>query len=353
MIVSDLPRTMETAALAGLDAVPDPAWREIDIGRWQGLTRDEVVERYPEESAAWSSGEPIAMGGGESWPGFSARVERALDALVESTPHGSRVLVVTHGGNVHAVMGNRLGFGPGARPWPLERVRNASITQTVVAGDRFHLQTYNDARHAGSLPDGAGTLMLVRHAETEANRSGQWHGRTDGPLSDHGRVQAAAAASALPPASRILSSPLERTRTTAAAYAARLGLEVQLESDLIEIDFGTWEGLTTSEIQERFADEWHRVFEEGRDDPRGGSGETFEAAGSRMQAVVERVAEVVGAERAALFTHGGAIWTLAGRVLGLRWPEQRLLDIPGNTSITHVQRIDGRLRLVDYNLSAT
>ena len=49
MLASDLPRAMETAAVAGFDPSPDRRWREIDTGHWEGLTRDEVNRRFSDE----------------------------------------------------------------------------------------------------------------------------------------------------------------------------------------------------------------------------------------------------------------------------------------------------------------
>ena len=56
VVSSDLVRTMETADLAGLDPEPDAGFREMDIGAWEGLTRDEVRERFPDELARMDEG---------------------------------------------------------------------------------------------------------------------------------------------------------------------------------------------------------------------------------------------------------------------------------------------------------
>ena len=88
VLASDLARTLQTAELAGLNATPDPAWREIDIGRWQGLTRAEVHELFPDESIALREGKPVRMGGAESWDDFSARVAIAARPDGPHTPPG-------------------------------------------------------------------------------------------------------------------------------------------------------------------------------------------------------------------------------------------------------------------------
>ncbi|HAX81561.1 MAG TPA: hypothetical protein DCY40_03200 [Actinobacteria bacterium] len=350
MLSSDLPRTLQTAELAGLDATPDPLWREIDIGRWQGLTREEVHRLYPEESAALREGRPVQMGGGESWDEFAARVAVALAELIHRTPPGSRVLVLTHGGSVHSVVGSGLQVAGRGRTWPLERVRNASVTEVIASHELFHLHSYNDARHALPEPSAPDTVALVRHGETVANLEGRWHGTTDGPLSDHGTYQVQRFAESHNGATRVFASPLERARRTAEAYARHHRLTACLEPALVEFDFAAWEGMTTSEIEHTFAAEWGAVFEGGADLPRGGTGETFAGTGLRLARAVGGLVESNPGERLALFSHGGSIWALAARVVGLAWPRYRSLGLPTNTSLTRVQLTSAGMRLVDYNL---
>jgi probable phosphoglycerate mutase len=355
VLSSDLRRTMQTAELAGLEPMADSSWREMDIGAWEGLSRTEVQERFPDEIARWRSGDrDLAMGGGESWVEFGRRVEGALERLVSETPAGSRVLVMAHGGVIHAVLSQRLGFR-GKRPWPISRILNAAVTEVVADEDEFHLEVLNDARHTsvvtGNEEDNGMPVALIRHGETQANVEGRWHGRTDGPLTDHGLNQGAELATRFNGITRIFSSPLERTRRTAAAFAEPFDLAVDLAEGLIEIDFGTWEGLTTSEIAERYPAEWDRVFSDGLDLPRGDTGETFAEAGERMESQIRKLAEENPTHRLGLFTHGGAIWALASRVMGIGWEGWRKMSIPGNTSVTHVRFEGGAPVLMDYNLS--
>jgi broad specificity phosphatase PhoE len=295
-------------------------------------------------------GRPVRMGGGESWDEFSERVAVALRDLIARTPAGSRVLVITHGGSVHSVVGSGLQFSGRGRTWPLERVRNASVTDVVVTIDRFHLHSYNDARHALPDPLEADTVSLVRHGETVANVEGRWHGLTDGPLTDQGFAQIDRFARSHDGATRVFASPLERARRTAEAFSRRHGLVACLEPNLVEIDFAAWEGLTTSEIEERYPAEWHAVFEEGKDLPRGGTGETFAGAGRRMERLASSLRADEPDQHLALFSHGGAIWALAARVIGLEWPRFRSLGLPTNLSLTRVQFSPDGPRLVDYNL---
>jgi probable phosphoglycerate mutase len=356
VVSSDLNRTMQTASLAGLDPTEDAAWREMDIGAWEGLSRAEVHERFPHEIARLQAGDrDVRMGGGESWTEFGARIAGAIDELIARIPAGSRVLVMAHGGVIHAALSERLGFKRGQR-WPIARILNTAITEVVASEGEFHLQVFNDARHApvvtGNEEDAGIPIALVRHGESEANVAGEWHGRTDGPLTARGKQQGADLAARYNGITRVFASPLQRTRETAAAFAAPFDLEVDIAEGLIEIDFGAWEGLTTSEIGDQFPFEWHRVFTDCVDLPRGGSGETFAEAGVRVESQIRGLTDEHPTDRLALFTHGGAIWAFATRIIGLGWKDWRALAIPGNTSLTHVRFEGGAPVLMDYNLPA-
>lgn len=348
VIASDLPRAIETAEIAGFDAKPDPAWREIDIGAWEGLTRDEVHDRFPDEIAAVRSGQPVKMGGGESWHDLGERINNTFGALVEEAPEDARILVISHGGVVHSVIAGQMRFRDRRAPWPIDRIRNTAITELSVEDDSFRLASFNDRTH---FEDGdAIGIALIRHAESEANAAGRWHGVTDGPLTRLGRSQAEGLGRRYSGVTRVYSSPLERARATAAAFAGVHGLPVEVLDELIEVDFGAWEGLTPHEIAERHPEDWARVFESGEDIPRGGTGDTFEAVGLRLAGVIERMDTSHPGERVALFSHGGAIWSLAARVLGLTWSYWRNLAMPSNTSVSHFRVESGRQLLVDYNV---
>lgn len=107
-------------------------------------------------------------------------------------------------------------------------------------------------------------LFLVRHGEVDANRSYRYLGRRDDALNDIGRGQADALAAALSGLTidSVVSSPLRRAGETAQGVADRLGLKVETDPRLVELDFGDWDGLsrtevvTSSEEDRRFLEAW-------------------------------------------------------------------------------------------------
>jgi probable phosphoglycerate mutase len=101
---SDLRRASETARVVGdrlgLPVVERPDLREIDVGSWSGLTRDEVRERFPEGFARWLDGE---IGhDGETREQLTTRVVAAIERIA-AEQDGGTVLVVTHGGAIRAL----------------------------------------------------------------------------------------------------------------------------------------------------------------------------------------------------------------------------------------------------------
>lgn len=353
VISSDLLRARSTAALAGVGAAADPAWREVDIGRWEGLTRDEVFRRYPDEIAALGRGEAVELGGGESWREFGERIDGALERLIGSLDPGSRALVVAHGGVIQSVVSGHLGFRSRRRPWPIEHLHNTSLTVLRIEEWGRQLATYNDASHLHLAPPaGAGTVVaLIRHGETIANVEGRWAGSTDVPLTEMGRRQADDLPSRHDGAHHVYCSPLMRARHTAEAYAAAHRLPVTVREDLTEIHFGDWENLTSEEIAARYPGEWASVYVEGNDHPRGGTGETAAAAAARLRSAIGDIAADHPGRRVAVVSHGGVIRAFVGGLLGVGHRDRHRLLLPANTSVSHV-RVGEDLVLVDYNLGA-
>ena len=152
---------------------------------------------------------------------------------------------------------------------------------------------------------GAREIVLVRHAETEWTLDGRHTGRTDIPLTDRGRAAAAELPDRLGGWSfaLVLVSPSLRARET--CDLAGLGADARERPDLLEWDYGDYEGLTTPEIWVQRPD-W-RLW---RDGCPGGEGAAD--VGARADRVIEEI--LASHARVAAFSHGHML-----RVLGARW----------------------------------
>ena len=143
-------------------------------------------------------------------------------------------------------------------------------------------------------------LLLVRHGETDWNRDHRVQGQTDTPLNATGLAQAHVLATSLSSLllDAVYSSDLARARDTAAPVAATHGLSVEVDVDLREKNFGTWEGLTDAEIQERFPHAARGTW---------GDGETTEQVAERAVRAVERIQALHRSGIVLVVSHGGPL----------------------------------------------
>jgi broad specificity phosphatase PhoE len=150
------------------------------------------------------------------------------------------------------------------------------------------------------------TILLARHGETDWNREGRFQGHADPPLNDKGHAQAAelSATLAREEVVAVYSSPLRRAMETAEVIAAAHGLEPIAVAALREVDVGSWEGLTRSEVEQRFPDQYARWLEGGQGWE---DGETYEQMGKRVVAALLELAASHNGERILAVTHGGPI----------------------------------------------
>ncbi len=184
--------------------------------------------------------------------------------------------------------------------------------------------------------------MLLRHGETEWSRSGQHTGRTDLALTPRGEEVAVAAGRLLDGYDFVLtlSSPLERARRT----AELAGLQPELDDDLLEWDYGAYEGRTTKEIRADLGYDW-AVFEHGVV-PGRTPGETVEEVAARASRVLLRAAPVLQSRDVLLFGHGHALRILAAVFLREqpRFAAKLLLDA-GSVSVLEYEREQPAVRL--------
>jgi ribonuclease H / adenosylcobalamin/alpha-ribazole phosphatase len=158
--------------------------------------------------------------------------------------------------------------------------------------------------------------LLLRHGQTPLSAERRFAGRGDVPLTDTGRRQAAAAAARL--AARggidaIVSSPLRRARRTAEAVAAATGAPMMVDDDLVEADFGKWEGLSFAEASTQSPDEMTAWLASADAAPPGG--ESFAAAARRVLGALDRLLAAYPDRTLVLVSHVTPIKTLLCRAL--------------------------------------
>ncbi len=184
-------------------------------------------------------------------------------------------------------------------------------------------------------------LLLLRHAETRANRRGLWHGSSDGPLTFRGRRQlkktVRRVARVTPPAA-IYTSPAGRCLRLAEAAAEATDAELTVVDELREQAIGDWEGLSFSQLAKE-----HALVERTTADPHFAppGGESLRDVADRIVPALRRLHDQHDPEERVLAVgHGVAFGIALGELLEedpTRWADYRL----ANCSLTELLLIPG------------
>jgi broad specificity phosphatase PhoE len=352
IVSSDMERALETARAVDLPFEVDPAWREMDLGEWEGLPFVEVAERFPEELAALQRGDPVQIGRtGESIPAFTERVSEAIDRLVQRMDGEGRVLVSAHGGVIERAVAIALGIR-GSVAFA-GRVTNTSLTTISIRNNARRIVRYNDATHlgplsgwaAGKLAEGRTVVALIRHGRTVANDIGVWQGHSDAGLDDEGRQQAENLAAWYGEFDVLYASPLGRAVQTAEPLGS-----ARIVHDLKELGMGEWEGRTREEIRAGWPELWAAIYEHGEDVPRGENGETWSGMVDRVEKAIVEIVDRHPGRLVGVVSHGAAIRGVCSSVLSLDHGRRRALAPPDNASVSHIVFDEYGPVLADYNI---
>jgi broad specificity phosphatase PhoE len=209
-------------------------------------------------------------------------------------------------------------------------------------------------------------LILVRHAQSAANRDGVGLGRADSPLTDLGERQAAALGAALASQriDRIIASPLQRARSTAKAIATAQPsskprpLTVDVDDRLVEMDVGELDGLAWPVVQERYGGFVKRWLSDDASETKMPGGESLAEVARRAWPSIESLIKPAAGDRnevtdledncIAVVSHNFVLRTLVCRVLELQLNRWRNFELDLASRST-VERVRGRPVLVDLN----
>jgi ribonuclease H / adenosylcobalamin/alpha-ribazole phosphatase len=154
-------------------------------------------------------------------------------------------------------------------------------------------------------------FLLLRHGQTELSVERRYSGRGNPALTELGRRQAEAAALYVAQkggVAAVITSPLQRAYDTAEAAAKALGIDVTVDADLIETDFGAWEGLTFGEAAERDPELHRRWLRDTAVAPP--DGESFDTAAERVRRARARIISEHPGETVLVVSHVTPIKTL-------------------------------------------
>jgi probable phosphoglycerate mutase len=166
IVSSDSTRALHTADvlahLTGLPVHADARLREVHLGQWSGLTREEVQERFPDEYASWVAGDDITRGGGETFAEVGQRAWACLEDHLEMMDGDGALVAVTHGGTALSLLVQALGI-----PRELRRafgpLGNAHWSRLTWQGNRLRLAEHNvGASAVGTSSFGDDVPRLVK-----------------------------------------------------------------------------------------------------------------------------------------------------------------------------------------------
>lgn len=191
------------------------------------------------------------------------------------------------------------------------------------------------------------TIFLVRHGETDWNRSGQIMGERPVPLNEQGVAQAQRLATLLKgrPISAIVSSPVARARQTAEILTATLNVSMTLDRGLVEIGVGEWEGLYWKDMAEEII---RHDFYRKPDQTRPPGGETLREVQSRAVATVERASAAPSDDPLLFVSHADVVRAILAHYLRLDLAVMRQVRI-GHAALTALEINDGLSDLVCLN----
>lgn len=193
------------------------------------------------------------------------------------------------------------------------------------------------------------TVLLVRHGQTNSNVTGFYMGWSDEDLSQVGYTEARRLSSRLAslPIASVYTSPLRRVHTTGAILAEPHELELKVLDDLIEIQFGDWQGLHVDEIKRR----WPELWQQSRIDPAEltmPDGESFSQVTERAVRAFETVVGASRGKQVVIVTHDVIVRVLVAHVLRVSNSIYRRFEI-NNASLTVIRVVNGNSCLITLN----
>lgn len=194
-------------------------------------------------------------------------------------------------------------------------------------------------------------ILLVRHGETEWTADDRFNGRTDIPLSEKGKIQASYLGLALrnDDITVCFATPLQRTQSTARLALEGRNVDIIINPQLIEADFGAWEGLSRQQIKSQFPKEWERWNADpaGNFPLRGESG--YQVAARVIPALNDIIAQYAG-KTILIIAHNTVNRVILAHVLGLPLSEfrRKILQLPSGLNRIDISK-GGEMRVTLLN----
>jgi len=343
---SDLKRAVETANHISSKVEKRKELREVDVGSFVGK---KVSETYTNNPLILKSliDDSFTFPNGESMKDFRGRVKQELDYLFSQTKENETSIVVTHGFFIGTAIGSTLGFKE--FPYPIGNISNTSISTIIEREGLRQVNKFNDSIHLDFKHDSPFNLYnsqvtFMRHGQTDSNTEGVWQGKLDNPLNSFGIKTAEQLSTKISKYNVYLSSPLKRTQET---MKLATNENFKTYKELVEIDLGKWEGMTTIEILENFRTNFINSLFLDNKSKYGEVGESLLEVGERVEKLIKKFKN----KKVLISSHGGTIKAGITKLLNL--PDIKAasgLTIPNNLGISTLVFENNQYQLWSYNV---
>ena len=192
-------------------------------------------------------------------------------------------------------------------------------------------------------------IYLVRHGQSTANVDNVFLGQHDLGLTSLGYEQAKITANYLKdiPVDAIYSSDLSRAYNTAKATADLVKLPIITDKGLREIDGGEWEEMTFADLWEKYYDSMI-TFTTDIGVSKIEGGESVKELFDRFNGTVEKIAKENDGKTIFIFSHAGCLRCFGTLCMGKSVEEMKDVPWPNNASVTEVEYVDGKFKLIKY-----
>ena len=285
---SDLSRAVETASFLSKNIIQRESLREINVGDFTGMSvkdtytsNNDIFQSLKEDNFEFPNGETVKE--------FKKRVKNEIEYIFDNTEEDSETIVFTHGFFIGTVIGLTLGFNN--YPFPIGNIENTSISTIVKRETVTQVNKLNDSIHLtmenidfpAKIKNSA--LTFIRHGQTDSNLGGIWQGHIDNPLNKTGVAEARLLNNLFRDYDLNISSPYKRAHQTLSLITND---DIQTSNELTEMNLGKWEGLTTTEILEKYQEQFIEALFLNHKSKYGIDGESIYEAGARVEKLINK-----------------------------------------------------------------
>ena len=345
---SNLKRASETASFLSKKIELRETLREINVGDFTGMpvgktysSNNEIFQSLQDDSYQFPNGETVKE--------FKQRVKDELEYIFGNIENGSEAIVVTHGFFIGTAIGLSIGFNN--YPFPIGNIENTSISTLIKRDSITQVNKFNDSLHLSELnidfpiETTKNKITFIRHGQTDSNTSGIWQGHIDNPLNETGKNTAQKLRNTFDEYDLYLSSTYKRALETLSLVTDNK--DILTSENLIEMNLGNWEGLKTSEILERYHDDFINALFLDFKCKYGINGESTYEAGVRVENLLKEYPE----KNLLMASHGGTIKAAVTNLLNA--PESKAASsftIPNNLGVCCLVLKENKYFLWSYNV---